>query len=125
MKKHIFAALASTLISLSAASQTQGTQGGFVGPTEQVTTIAELEAMTVLSKDKAITLKGYIKSQVAGEKYRFEEVGGKTIVLEIDEDAWGQLKVTPDMMVLLHGEAEREVGGLEIDIDRVTKADAQ
>lgn len=125
MQKRIIAVLATTLLTLSTASQAQGNKGGFVGSTEQITTLSELEAMSVLSDDKAITLKGYIKSQVAGGQYRFEDSAGKTIVLEIDEDAWGQLKVTPEMMVLLHGEAEREFGALKIDIDKVTRGSAQ
>lgn len=103
------------------SKKTYSSRGGFVGPSEKVITISDLQAMNLTSEDVPVTLKGNIKSRVSGDQYRFVDTKGKELVIKIESRAWGQLQVTPEMTVLLHGEAEKDSRGLEVEIDRVTK----
>lgn len=118
MKKIIRVLTASLLIAAPFGLQAQG---GFQGPNESITTVASLDSLSIVSDDQPVTLAGHIKSQVKGNHYRFADATGE-IVLEIDEDAWGTLQVTPDMQVILIGEAEKTVTGIEVEIDQVRQA---
>lgn len=114
--------LSSVIQAYDDSKKSYSSRGGFVGPSEKVIGISELEAMKLTSDDVPVTLKGTIKSRVSGDQYRFVDTKGKELVIKIESRAWGQLQVSPEMTVLLHGEAERDSRGLEVEIDRVTKA---
>ncbi|MDR1935344.1 MAG: NirD/YgiW/YdeI family stress tolerance protein, partial [Candidatus Accumulibacter sp.] len=52
------------------------------------------------------------------DKYLFKDATGE-ITVEIDDDEWGGQTITPDDLVELQGEIDKEWRRVEIDVDRV------
>lgn len=124
-KKSMPAALAFVLMLLLSLSlgvhqaQAQPSQGGgFTGPGPSLVSVAQAKSMR---DDTQVALRGYIIQSLGDEKYTFKDDSG-TITVEIDDDDWGGLKVGPTDLVEIHGEVDKEWTSVEIDADRVTKA---
>ncbi|WP_299002409.1 NirD/YgiW/YdeI family stress tolerance protein [uncultured Shewanella sp.] len=102
----------SSLFTVTALSES----GGFVGPMkDSITTVKEaLEA----EDDAHVTLTGYITSSLGDEKYHFKDDTGEMLV-EIDDDDWNGLKVTPDTKVIIQGEVDTDGANIEIDVDTI------
>jgi uncharacterized protein (TIGR00156 family) len=91
-------------------------QGGFAGPDNlKLVTVGEALA---LPDDTDVKLQGYIVRSVGDEGYEFKDDSG-TIIVEIDDDDWGGLEITPDIRVEISGEIEQERNGAELDVDSV------
>ncbi|MCL1060218.1 NirD/YgiW/YdeI family stress tolerance protein [Shewanella gelidimarina] len=95
-------------------------QGGFIGPsTVSINTVSgALDA----ADDTAVVLTGYIVESLGNEEYRFSDKSGEVIV-EIDNDEWGSLEVTPSTKITLHGEVDSEWKKTSIDVDGLQLAD--
>ena len=92
--------------------------GGFKGPSAGVTTVADaLKA----KDDTLVVLTGHIEKETAKEKYQFRDSTGG-IIVEIDNDDWKGLTVTPADTVTIYGEVDKEImHSPEIDVDRIEK----
>ena len=90
--------------------------GGFVGPMkDNITTVKEaLEA----EDDAQVTLTGYITSSLGDEKYHFKDDTGE-MVIDIDDDDWNGLKVTPATKVIIRGEVDMDGSNIKIDVDTI------
>ena len=87
--------------------------GGFNGPGISVASVAEAQKM---KDDAAVVLEGKIEKSLGNEEYLFSDATG-SIVVEIDDDDWKGLTVTPQDLVLLKGEIEKDMFKTEIDVD--------
>ncbi|MCL1126570.1 NirD/YgiW/YdeI family stress tolerance protein [Shewanella surugensis] len=109
----IIALLSTSLFSLGIVAQ----EGGFIGPTkDNVTTVK----MALEAEDNAqVTLTGYITSALGDEKYHFKDSSGEMTV-DIDDDDWNGLKVTPDTKVIIQGEVDIDGPNAKIDVNTIT-----
>jgi uncharacterized protein (TIGR00156 family) len=87
--------------------------GGFNGPGISVASVAEAQKM---KDDAAVVLEGKIEKSLGNEEYLFSDATG-SIVVEIDDDDWKGITVTPQDLVLLKGEIEKDMFKTEIDVD--------
>jgi uncharacterized protein (TIGR00156 family) len=93
--------------------------GGFEGPGINTTTVQDALKM---NDDTPVVLKGKIEKSLGNEKYQFND-GTGIIVVEIDNDEWNGLTVTPDMLVQISGEIEKELmSAPEVDVEMIVLA---
>lgn len=109
--KKIFIGSMAVLASVTAAS------AGFVDSNETIVTVAQVKEMR---DDVPVIVTGNIVKNMGGEKYLFRDATD-SIVIEIDDDDWNGLTVTPDDNVKLYGEVESKLFKTEIDVDRIEK----
>jgi uncharacterized protein (TIGR00156 family) len=96
------------------------TAGGFKGPdATRVATVAEASA---LADDAPVRLEGHIIRAVGDEKYELQDDSG-TLVVEIDDEDWGGLEVTPSDRVELSGEIVKEWNEVELDVERIRRVE--
>lgn len=93
--------------------------GGFTGPGTDSSSVAEVLKMR---DDAPVTLNGHIEKQLGGDHYLFKDATG-TITVEIDDDEWGGLNVTPTTPVTISGEVDKDWTSLKVDVKtiRLTK----
>ncbi len=93
---------------------------GFVGPSaEPVVSVEEAKKMP---DDTHIILKGYIENSLGGEKYVFKDNTG-SIEIEIDDEDWRGLNVSPKDKVEIHGEVDTHLmKPTDIDVDSIQLA---
>lgn len=104
------------LCGAAVAANADPQNGGFRGPDNyQLVTIAETAD---LPDDSAVRLEGFIVRSLGDEEYEFRDDTG-TLIVEIDDDDWGGLEVTPDVRVQLHGEIDQERQSVELDVDDI------
>src|SRR5574344_2257916 len=89
-------ALGATLLVSNASAQTA--QGGFSSAPAQNSTITIAEIAN-LPDDSMIMLQGNILNKIGHETYLFQDKTG-TINVEIDNDEWNALTVSPDDVVI-------------------------
>lgn len=124
MKKIIYTSLFALSIAVSCGASAgfepnaPVSQGGFKGPTDGITTVA---AALNAKDDTLVQLTGHIEKETAKEKYQFRDSTG-AIIIEIDNDDWNGLTVTPADTVTIYGEVDKEImHSPEIDVDRIEK----
>ena len=125
MKKWLLAAAMAGVVSMSALAAQQGgfngptaaQNGGFVGPNGSVTTVENAKTMR---EDTWLTLRGHIVERVADDRYQFRDASG-TIVVEIDHKRWNGVTVTPQDMVEIQGEVDKDWNSVEIDVKQIRK----
>ncbi len=92
--------------------QTQN-RGGFQGPGIAVSTVAEA---LKLGDDAAVILEGKIEKSLGKERYVFSDATG-SVNVEIDDDDWHGITVTPQDTVIVKGEVEKDMFKTEIEVD--------
>lgn len=115
MKKIIFISLA-FFLTVNVANAQMG--GGFEGPSaaKNETTVAEALKM---SDETYVALTGKIVNSLGDEKYTFKDQTGE-VVIEIDDDDWHGVKVTPENTITINGEVDKEMfEPTKIDVDSV------
>lgn len=122
MRKYLSLSAAALILSFSSMSMAQGLnpngalqQGGFSGPGIAVSTVAEALQM---GDDTAVVLEGKIEKSLGKEKYLFKDKSG-SVTIEIDDDDWKGVTVTPQNTVVIKGEVEKDFFKTEIDVNRV------
>jgi len=89
--------------------------GGFTGPGPGVTSARNAATMR---DDTPVVLRGHIVQHLGGEKYIFKDASG-TIRVDIDHDRWPPQPITPNNLVELRGEIDRDWHSVEVDVDWV------
>ncbi len=128
MKKSVLALLLATaaLTATSAMAQNGGfsgpdqstqRQGGFVGPNVSSTTVEKAKG---LRDDSWVVLEGNILRKVGKELYEFRDASG-SVNVDIDDDVWGGLTVTPKDKVRIEGEVDKDWNSVEIDVKKITR----
>jgi len=92
-----------------------GAVAAFQGPELDAVTVAEALQM---KDDTAVVLNGQIEKSLGDEKYLFKDATG-SITVEIDDEDWHGLDVTPESVVTIKGEVDKEMLSTEIDVDMV------
>ena len=64
-------------------------------------------------------LEGKIKSQIKSDKYEFIDKNGDVIVVEIDNNKWGNATANEDTLLRIRGEVDKELTKTKIDVDSV------
>ena len=94
----------SLLLSGSVLAAGLNAKGGFQGPgLEQVSVVEVLK----MSDNTPVVLSGKIEKSIGDEKYLFND-GTATVVIEIDDDDWNGLNVTPNDTVIISGEIDKD-----------------
>lgn len=86
--------------------------------TQKSTTVAKAKQMY---DDAWVRLTGYIVASHGDEKYTFKDNTG-SILVEIDDDVWRGVNVTPKTKVRIAGKVDRDDGRVSIDVKRISKA---
>ena len=111
-------AFAATQGGFSGPSTTTTTQtGGFVGPNGTVTTAANAKTMR---DDTWVTLRGNIIERVSDDLYIFKDASG-TVNVDIDHKRWNGQTITPQDVVEIQGEVDKDWNSVEIDVKQITK----
>lgn len=102
----------------AAHAQYQGAmalRGGFTGPGLSVSTVAEANKM---SDDQPVVLVGQIQQSLGDEKYLFKDASG-TITIEIDDEDWRGVNVTPEDTIEISGEVDKDLFDIKVDVNTV------
>jgi uncharacterized protein (TIGR00156 family) len=98
--------------------QSQSQQGGFVGPGVDMSTVKQAQNMR---DDSYVILQGKIIRSLHKDKYEFQDSTG-TITVDIDYRKWNGLSVTPDDLIEIQGEIDKDWNSVEVDVDRISLA---
>lgn len=110
-------ALAATQGGFSGPSTTTMQAGGFVGPNGTVTTAANAKTMR---DDTWVTLRGNIIERVSDDLYIFKDASG-TVNVDIDHKRWNGQTITPQDVVEIQGEVDKDWNSVEIDVKQIRK----
>lgn len=99
----------------STASTSQS--GGFVGPSGSVTTVDKAKS---LRDDAWVTLRGNIVERQSNDTYTFKDATG-TVNVDIDHKRWNGVTVTPQDVVEIQGEVDKDWNSVEIDVKQINK----
>lgn len=112
MKKTILALLAAVAVVATAQAQTGGgfanpNPGGFAGPGPGNSALTVKDALK--QRDESwVVLQGRIVASLGDEKYTFQDATG-TVMVEIDDDEWRGITVTPETNLEISGELDKEM----------------
>ena len=107
------------LTAFAAAASADPNTGGFKGPdATQLMTVAEAKEQ---SEDRAVKVQGYIVKSIGDEKYELQDDSG-ILVVEIDDEDWRGLEVTPSDRVELSGEIDKERNEVELEAESIRLA---
>lgn len=98
-------------------STTPSQAGGFVGPNGTVTTAANAKSMR---DDTWVTLRGNIIERVSDDLYIFKDSSG-TVNVDIDHKRWNGQTITPQDVVEIQGEVDKDWNSVEIDVKQIRK----
>lgn len=103
-----------TLGCLISASTALAAQGGFNGPGAyaQLVSVAQVEH---LHDDAGVVLRGHILQRMNGDEYLFADASGR-ITVDIDKKVWNGMQISPESLVELHGETDRDWNSLEVEV---------
>lgn len=101
----------------SGPTATQSQSGGFVGPNGSSTTV---ESAKSLRDDTWVTLRGNIVERISDDLYLFKDATG-SVNVDIDHKRWNGVTVTPQDVVEIQGEVDKDWNSVEIDVKQVTK----
>ncbi len=84
-------------------------------------TVMTVEQVRSQNDDTPVVLQGYLLRQNGENSYVFQDTTG-TINLEIDDEDWGGLTVSPTDMVEIWGEVDRNgMSMIEVDVSAIKK----
>lgn len=108
MKKIIIASLAASI----------AMAGDFVSNHKSENVISVKDALK-LNDDAKVVLEGKIKSHIKSDKYEFADKNGDVIVVEIDNNKWGNVTANEDTLLRIRGEVDKDLTKTKIDVDSV------
>ncbi len=92
-----------------------GASAGFKGP-GAVSKVLSVEAVGGLKDDSRVVLEGFLVKQIRDEHYLFRDETG-TIEVEIDDEDFRGLDVTPKTRVRILGEVDKDRNSVTVDVD--------
>ena len=111
--------LTAAAVVFSTPAMARNSDGGFVDI--NVITVEEAKNM---NDDAYVILQGYITDRNGDEKYVFQDKTG-SITVEIDDDDWDGVDVSPADLVEIRGEIDKGWTAVEIDVDTISKVAPQ
>ncbi|MGL4666989.1 MAG: YgiW/YdeI family stress tolerance OB fold protein [Saezia sp.] len=109
--------ITSTFIFFSITGAIAYAQGGFQGPSANPTLVTVEQAKSA-SDDTMVLLKGYVIEHVRHDHYLFKDDTG-TIRVDIDHRKWAGQTITPEMLVEIWGEVDKDWNSVEIDVKSI------
>lgn len=101
MKKILSVSAAALILGFTTASY-----AAFIGPgSSNIATVSQVKEMRDESK---VIMQGHIESHLGGEYYLFKDQSG-SIKVEIDDDVWKGVNVTPQDKVEISGEIDTHI----------------
>lgn len=95
--------------------------GGYVDSADQKNmTISTVQSVAGLKDGDMVTLEGKITKRIKKDKYIFADKTGN-IRVEIDKKVWRGQNVTPDDMIMITGEIDKDDDRTTIDVERLLK----
>ena len=93
-------------------------QAAFEGPTSAQTVTSVEKALS--SRDETpVVLVGKIVNSLGDEKYTFKDTSGE-IIVEIDDEDWRGVNVTPENTVEIRGDVDKDFyEKTKIDVDSI------
>ena len=105
------------ILALSALLFASGSAfAAFNGP--EVASINSVSGVLKAKDDSFVMLTGNITKSLGNELYLFKDKTGE-IQIEIDEDNWMGVDVTPQDTVVIRGEVDNEWSAPQIDVDTI------
>lgn len=117
MSAPVFAANTQGGFSGPGSTATSSQNGGFVGPNGTVTTVEKAKSMR---DDAWVTLRGNIVERLSDDTYTFKDSSG-TVNVDISYKRWNGLTVTPNDVVEIQGEVDKDWNSVEIDVKQISK----
>ncbi len=111
--------LTAAAVVFSTPAMARNSDGGFVDV--NVITVEEAKNM---NDDAYVILQGYITDRNGDEKYVFQDKTG-SITVEIDDDDWDGVDVSPADLVEIQGKIDKGWTAVEIDVDTISKVAPQ
>ena len=104
-------------IIIAARSASVAMAGGFIS--KHSSEMISVKDALKLNDDAKVVLDGKIKSHIKSDKYEFIDKNGDVIVIEIDNNKWGNITVNEDTPLRIRGEIDKDLTKTEIDVDSV------
>lgn len=118
MKNKILMALAAvSCIALNTPASAQENPAGY---NETAVTIVTVEQAKGMNDDMNVILRGNLQQANGDDMYIFTD-GTGSINVEIDEDVWNNVQVTPEDLIQINGEIDRSGNVIEIDVNQISK----
>ncbi|MEA1064389.1 YgiW/YdeI family stress tolerance OB fold protein [Erwinia sp. HR93] len=123
MKKYLLALSLASFCALPVFAKGNGgfsgpdNAGGFVGPNGSVTTV---ERAKTLRDDTWVTLHGNITQRISDDLYQFRDASGMVNV-DIDDKYWRGQTISPQDVVEIQGEVDKDWNSVEIDVKQIIK----
>jgi uncharacterized protein (TIGR00156 family) len=117
MSAPVFAANTQGGFSGPGSTTTTSQSGGFVGPNGTVTTVEQAKS---LRDDAWVTLRGTIVERLSDDRYTFKDATG-TMNVDIDHKRWNGVTITPQDVVEIQGEVDKDWNSVEIDVKQINK----
>lgn len=116
-----------TLLAMFTAISTANAQvtGGFEGPNANATPATTVAEALTLNDDANVVLTGKIVNNLGDEEYTFRDATGD-IIIEIDDEDWNGVKITPEDTIEINGEVDKDINEpVKIDVKTFTVKQAQ
>lgn len=112
--------LTAALLTFPVLASAQENNGGFI----DINTVT-VEQAKGLPDDAYVTIQGNIIQKTGDEEYVLQDAAGNTIAVEIDDDDWDGVDVSPNDLVEIQGQIDKGWTTVEIDVDTVSKVAPQ
>jgi len=113
--KKTFLTLFAIFTSISTANAQ--TAGGFEGPSAAQNATTTVADALKLGDEANVSLTGKIINSLGDEKYTFKDETGE-VIIEIDDEDWNGVKVTPENTITINGEIDKEMSEpTKIDVE--------
>lgn len=116
MKKILFL----SLITFTSLSSFAGFIDNSLSNINTIDDIITIDKIATLPDDSFVRLKGHILKSLTDEKYLFADTTG-TITIEIDDDDFKYLTITPQDLIIIKGEVDKELLSTKIDVQTIEK----
>ena len=104
-------------IIIAAISASVAMAGGFIS--KHSSEMISVKDALKLNDDAKVVIEGKIKSHIKSDKYEFVDKNGDVIVVEIDNNKWGNVTANEDTLLRIRGEVDKELTKTKIDVDSV------
>ena len=106
MKKFLMLTAAALFATTINASANDTDKGGFQNNNkQQMVTVSEIEQ---LKDGDYVVMQGTILEKTGDETYNFKDNTG-TMLIEIDDDDWAGITVTPNDIIIIEGEIDKNM----------------
>lgn len=92
-------------------------RGGYMEGQGNISTV---QAAMSMPDESMVSLEGKIIKRIKKDKYQFQDNTG-TMTVEIDKDVWKGQTVSPNDVVMLHGELDKDDDRTILEVEKLMK----